>query len=146
MREGFTGGCLCGAVRYRVEAAPAMVGHCYCVDCRRTSGTSHCTHAVVPVAALHVTGSPAVYDRPADSGNMVSRCFCSICGSAVCSRNAAMPDMAFVRVSSMDEPELAVPDMTVYASRAPSWAKLDESRPVFALMPQGGPEAVLADI
>lgn len=57
-----------------------------------------------------------------------------------------MPDMAFVRVSSMDEPELAVPDMTVYASRAPSWAKLDESRPVFALMPQGGPEAVLADI
>lgn len=146
MTEGFTGGCLCGAVRYRVNSAPAMVGHCYCADCRRTSGTSHCTHAVVPAPALEVAGEVAFYDRPADSGNLVRRGFCGTCGSAVYSTNAAMPDMAFVRVSSMDDPESAVPGMTVYASRAPSWAKLDDSHPVFALMPQGGPEAVLADI
>lgn len=146
MTEGFSGGCLCGAIRYRVEGAPAMVGHCYCVDCRRTSGSSHCTHAVVPADALQITGVPAFYDRPADSGNMVRRAFCGLCGSAVYSTNAAMADMAFIRVSSMDDPDIAVPDMTVYASRAPKWARLDEGRPVFPLMPPGGPETVLADI
>lgn len=146
MTEGFTGGCLCGAVRYRAETAPAMVGHCYCADCRRSSGTSHCTHAVIPKPALQVTGAPVFHDRPADSGNIVSRGFCGVCGSAIYSTNAAMPDLAFVRVSSMDDPELASPDMTVYASRAPSWAHPDHSRPVFDLMPPGGPEAVLADV
>lgn len=145
MNTEFTGGCLCGAVRYRATAAPGMVGDCYCVDCRRSSGTSHCTHAVIPEAAWAVEGELTVYDRPADSGNLVSRAFCGRCGSPVHSTNAGLPGMAFVRVSSMDEPDLAAPQMTVYASRAPAWARPDRSRPVFETMPQGGPESVLAD-
>lgn len=144
MTTHFTGGCLCGAVRYRAEAAPTMVGDCYCVDCRRSSGTSHCTHAVVPEAAYAVEGELTVYDRPADSGNVVSRAFCGRCGSAVHSTNVGLPGLVFVRVSSMDEPDLAAPQMTVYASRAPTWARFDRAGPVFGTMPQGGPENVLA--
>lgn len=142
----FTGRCLCGAVSYSVEAEPDLVGDCYCTDCRRSSGTSHCTHAVVPESALAVTGEVTFYERPADSGNLVRRGFCGQCGSAVFSTNLGMPGMAFVRVSSMDDPEQAPPTMTVYASRAPSWACLDRSHPVFEIMPEGGPESVLSEI
>jgi hypothetical protein len=53
--------------------------------------------------------------------------------------------MAFVRVSSFDDPNLATPQLTVYASRAPRWARLDRSNPVFQEMMQGGPEAALAE-
>lgn len=143
MTEGFNGGCLCGAVRYRVDGPPALVAHCYCEDCRRSSGTSHCTHAMTSAAALEITGIPKFHERTTDSGNLVSRGFCGVCGSAVYSTNSAMPGMAFVRVSSMDEPDHATPTMTVYASRAPSWALLDRSHPVFEEMPQGGPESVI---
>lgn len=146
MSQTFKGGCLCGAVRYSVEADPGVVGDCYCVDCRRSSGTTHCTHAVVPESALSVSGELTFYDRPADSGNLVRRGFCGRCGSAVYSTNLGLPGMAFIRVSSMDDPEQAAPQMTVYASRAPSWAQLDRRRPVFETMPQGGPQAVLADV
>jgi hypothetical protein len=145
MSGEFEGGCLCGAVRYASSMAPQLVGDCYCTDCRKASGTSHCTHAVIAQQALGVTGEVRFYDRPADGGNMVSRGFCPECGSAVYSTNSAMPDMAFVRVSSFDDPNLATPQPTVDASRAPRRTRLDRSNPVFQEMMQGGPEAALAE-
>lgn len=32
------GGCYCGALRYRIAAAPIGVGHCHCSICRRATG------------------------------------------------------------------------------------------------------------
>lgn len=146
MSEALEGGCLCGAVRYRASAQPMMVGNCYCVDCRKSSGTTHCTHALVPDEAFSVTGEIRSYDRPADSGAMVTRSFCPTCAGAILSRNSGMPGMTFIRVSSLDDPAAVEPQMTVYASRAPAWAPLDRSKPVFDEMPQGGPQAVLANL
>lgn len=139
------GGCLCGAVRFRVDGDPIMTGHCYCIDCRRSSGTSHSTHVAVPDAAVTITGEVATHERPADSGNLVARSFCPACGSPILSRNAAMPGMTFIRASSLDDPDSVEPQMTVYASRAPAWAPLDRGKPVFDVMPEGGLQAVLAD-
>lgn len=137
MNGGFEGGCLCGAVRYRSEHEPQTVGHCYCTDCRKSSGTGHCTHVVVPEDGFSYTGEVRFYDRPADSGNMVSRGFCPNCGSAVFSRNSGMHGMAFPRASSLDDPNSITPQMIVYASRAPNWDHLDASLPAFAKMPDG---------
>lgn len=144
MTKGLEGGCLCGAVRYKATAEPMMVGHCYCVDCRKSSGTTHCTHAMVPDPAFSATGEIKFHDRPADSGSIISRGFCPICGSAILSRNSAMPGITAIRVSSLDDLNAVEPQMTVYASRAPAWAPLDRGKPVFEVMPEGGPQAVLA--
>ena len=146
MSQVLEGGCLCGAVRYGIATQPVLVGNCYCTDCRKSSGTTHCTHAVVPEGAFSVTGSIKVHDRPADSGNIVSRGFCPECGSAILSHNNAMPGMVFVRVSSLDDPDAVEPQMTVYASRAPAWAMLDRTRPVLDEMPEGGPQRVMAEL
>lgn len=143
MTDILKGGCLCGAVRYQVDAKPAAVGHCHCVDCRKTSGTGHATHVAVPEAALQTEGEIKFYDRPADSGNIVSRGFCPSCGSAIFSRNSGMPGMAFLRASSLDNPNAVAPQMIVYARRAPAWDKMDASLPAFAEMPEGGPESVM---
>jgi hypothetical protein len=145
MSQGFSGGCLCGAVRYQSAVGPQVVGHCHCVDCRKSSGTGHCTHVVIPEDAFTVSGEVKFYDRPADSGNVVSRGFCPTCGSAVYSTNSGMPDMVFPRASSLDDPEIAKPQMVVYASRAPSWDHVDPELPAFPTMPEGGPHKVMAD-
>jgi len=142
---GFSGSCLCGAVRFICTAAPQVVGHCYCTDCRKSSGTGHCTHLVVPAEAFKVTGSVTFYDRPADSGNIVSRGFCGTCGSPIYSTNSGMPGMVFPRASVLDDPDVAKPQMIVYASRAPSWDHLDSALPAFATMPDGGPQKVIAE-
>ena len=131
----FSGGCLCGAVRYESTSEPTVTGHCYCVDCRKTSGSGHCSHVGLPDAALRVTGEVKFYDAPADSGNTVSRGFCPTCGSAIYSTNSGMPGMAFVRASSLDDPEVFQPQMVVYAGRAPSWDHMDPDLPSFEGMP-----------
>ncbi len=145
MSKGFTGGCLCGSVTWHSEADPVIVAHCHCVDCRKSSGTGHCTHIAVPASAFSVQGEVKFYDRPADSGNMVSRGFCPNCGSALFSKNSAMPEIAFPRASSLDDPECVTPQMVVYSSRAPSWDHMDPTLPSFAEVPEGGPEKVIED-
>jgi hypothetical protein len=145
MGQGFSGSCLCGAVHYQSTSEPQFVAHCHCVDCCKSSGTGHCTHLVIPQDALTVSGALSFYDSPADSGNIVSRGFCPTCGSPIYSTNSGMPGMAFTRASTLDEPEIAAPQMTVYASRTPSWDPIDPNLPFHAGMPEGGPQKVLDD-
>ncbi len=135
MNDTIRGGCLCGAVRYEISGAQTVGGDCYCDDCRRSSGTAFCSHMGVAEDGFAVTGDLAAFAKPADSGNLVTRKFCPTCGSAVVSVNSGAPGLAFVRASSLDDPETFAPQMTVYASRAPSWAPPPAGRPTFPEMP-----------
>jgi hypothetical protein len=139
MSSGFQGGCLCGAVRYESKAQPMMAGHCQCTDCRRSSGSGHSSHVAVPKDAVSITGVVATYDKPANSGNIVSRAFCPTCGAPVFSLNAAMPQLMFIRASSLDDLEVFKPQMIVYTSRAASWDHIDPKLPAFAEMPPTPP-------
>jgi len=140
MMAGFTGGCLCGAVKYDTKQAPSVVANCYCDDCRRSSGTSHGTHLMVPEEAVIISGEVACYSSSADSGNMINRHFCPTCGSAVYTTNNNTKGLMFLRASSLDDLEVAKPQVQVYASRIPSWALIDETLPAFPEMPD--PEAM----
>lgn len=92
-----------------------------------------------------MTGELRFYDKPADSGNIVSRGFCPNCGSAIFSRNSGMPGMVFPRASSLDDLGVASPAMVVYASRAAYWDYIDPALPSFDTVPEGGPAQVIAD-
>lgn len=137
MSGRFSGGCLCGAVRYTCEAAPVMAGHCHCEDCRRSSGSGHCSHLMVPESAVALTGQVKGYARAADSGNVVERFFCPTCGAAVFSRNPGMPGLLSIRASSLDDLEVFKPQMHVYVGSAASWDVRDPALPAFDKMPPG---------
>ena len=134
--SGFSGRCLCGAVHYESVVTPSFIGQCHCVDCRKTSGTDHSTHLVVPQEDFSVTGALKFFDHPADSGSIVSRGFCPECGAPIYSVNSNMPGRVFVRASSLDDLEIAKPQVIVYASRAPSWRHLDPDIQAFPKMPE----------
>lgn len=143
MTTTFTGSCLCGAVRFEAKGEPGIVGHCHCVDCRKSSGTGHCTHAMMPEDAVTIEGATTRFDKPADSGNMVSRHFCGTCGAPVYSTNSGMPGMIFLRASSLDDPDILTPGMIVYAGRAPGWDTMDDSLPAFETMPPDRPDLAI---
>ena len=42
---GLSGHCLCGAVKYTVDADPLIVGYDHCDDCQRQTGSTYCTPA-----------------------------------------------------------------------------------------------------
>lgn len=130
-----TGSCLCEKVRFESQDEPLVAGHCYCVDCRKTSSTGHGTNIALPAGGLTVTGDVKGYARPADSGNIVTRYFCPECGGPIYSTNSGMDGMVFLRASALDDPEAVTPALSVYTSRAPSWDQADENLPSFAEMP-----------
>ncbi len=143
--SGFTGSCLCGSVEFTSMADPMLAAHCHCVDCRKSSGTGHCTHVVVPKEGFSVDGALNYFDKAADSGNMVRRFFCPTCGSPVYSTNSAMADVCFPRASSLDDLGVVSPSMVVYSSRAADWDYVSPDLPAFETVPEGGPQSVIAE-
>ena len=137
MSTQFSGGCLCGAVRYTCDGEPVMSGHCHCTDCRRSSGSGHCSHLLVPEVSIALSCTMKGYARAADSGNMVERFFCPTCGAAVLSKNSGMPGLVALRASSLDDLEVFKPQMHVFTERAATWDAREPSLPAFAKMPPG---------
>jgi len=140
MSYSFTGRCLCGGLSFECRAQPAVAGHCYCTDCRRASGTGHSSHLGAPRAAVTISGEARRYESKADSGNTVTRAFCPTCGGQVYSLNSAMPEMIFLRASSLDDPAVFRPAFAIYTSRAPSWDPVAPGLASFPAMPP--PEAM----
>lgn len=132
-----TGRCLCGAVRFSADASPAFQVKCHCTDCRRTSGGGHSAMMGFAQSAVTVTGEVALYQSRADSGREVTRAFCPVCGTAVWSANAAMADMIFLRASTLDDPNVFTPQMSIFTARAPVWDLVSAGIPAFAESPQG---------
>ena len=135
MEALFSGGCLCGAVRYECGGEILLGGHCYCEDCRRSSGTGHSSVIGVAREALAVTGETRTYERTALSGNVMIRHFCGTCGTLVYAESSGNPGLVYLRAGTLDDPELFTPHASVFTSRAPSWDRPDESLPAFAEMP-----------
>lgn len=132
--EIFEGGCLCGEARYVCRSAPIITVHCCCTDCRKIGGTGHATHTVVPENSFECTGSLTENEKVADSGNQIKRRFCPKCGSAVFHTREGLEGMVVIRASSLDDPEIVVPEKVLYLSSAVSWDKLDPSLPTFDQM------------
>lgn len=125
-----TGGCLCGAVRYRLSRISTDVAHCHCRICQRSSGAAFLTWATVPRAELEITGEPAWYR----SSPAARRGFCPSCGTqlffafdadAVTTRPDVPGDPAAdidVTVASLDRPDAFVPTRNIWVGTRRAFA------------------------
>ncbi|HEY1028749.1 MAG TPA: GFA family protein [Pseudomonas sp.] len=105
----FTGGCLCGQVRFEASGQPYRVGVCHCMDCRKHHGALFHTSAIFPQEAVKTEGETAQYQ---------GRHFCPRCGSPVFSRSA---DEIEVNVGSLDAPDQFTPTYELWTSRREAW-------------------------
>lgn len=72
------GGCLCGAVRYRLRHATADVAHCHCATCRKASGAAFVTWATLPRGDVTLLAGEPTGRR---SSSHATRWFCAACGT-----------------------------------------------------------------
>lgn len=135
MATNYTGGCVCGAVRYECSADAIFMGNCHCRDCQRASGGAYEPAIGLPAAALKITGELKFYAVTADSGNTVSRGFCPECGARMLGKSSGVPDLAIIMASSLDDPTVFEPAMDVYVSSAQSWDQMNPALPKFPKMP-----------
>jgi hypothetical protein len=133
-----TGGCLCGAVRFRSAAAPIATRYCWCRDCQRFAAGNATVNVVFARPAVTVEGEVAAYESLADSGNRMRRSFCPKCGTPLFSETEARPHMIIVRAGALDDPEVAEPSAAIWTSSAPRWACIDPNLKQFPVQPPPG--------
>lgn len=129
------GGCLCGEIRYEVEAEPMFGGQCQCLHCQHVSGGGHSSFMAFPAEAVKVTGTPSFHEVVGDSGNPVRRGFCPTCGSPLFGHPSAVPHVTTINVGSLDDPSVFEPGFVVYASRGQAWDLVDPALPSFPKLP-----------
>jgi hypothetical protein len=124
-----TGGCLCKAVRYEIAAEPIAARTCWCRLCQYIGAGSATVNAAFQKSAITISGEVRDYRSVADSGSVMHRSFCPVCGTHLFSEAEPRPHLIFVRAGTLDDPEIARPVATIWAAEAPSWACFDESIP-----------------
>ncbi len=134
MKIPFTGGCLCGAIRYECSAEPILMGNCHCRDCQQATGTAFAAAILVPRNAVTITGDVKYYETTGDSGGIVSRGFCPICGSQLFSK-PPMPEFMGITAGSLDEPSEFQPVIDFYTASAQPWDYMNPELPKFAKLP-----------
>jgi hypothetical protein len=124
-----SGGCLCGAVRYESAAAPIVTRTCWCRVCQYLGAGSGTVNACFRTESFTRRGETRDYSTLADSGNRMHRRFCPVCGTHLYSEAESRPHLLFVRVGTLDDPNIAVPAMSIWISQAPAWACINEALP-----------------
>jgi len=124
-----TGGCLCGAVRYSVDAQPMAARACWCRLCQYLGGGTGTANICFPSDKFALTGALTIHKALADSGTAMQRGFCPTCGTPVTSSAESRPHLIFVRIGTLDDPNLMAPQVTIWTSAAPQWACIDSAIP-----------------
>lgn len=107
--EQFTGGCLCGCVRFIASGRPLRVGICHCLDCRKHHGALFYAAAIFPESAVQMSGPTNAYQ---------GRHFCPECGSSVFARS---DDEIEIHLGSLDETDQLIPDYEGWVVRREAW-------------------------
>lgn len=126
--ETATGGCLCGAVRYRVSGPPESLSHCHCVSCRRAAGSPSLAWAIFPEANVEML-SGEITEFESSPG--VKRGFCARCGTSMTYARANRPGLFDVTTATLDDPEAFAPLLEIWTEERLSWVTPNPSVPQF---------------
>ena len=123
----FSGGCLCGAIRYEVTGEPVRMAICHCDDCRKATGAAFTTNIFVNEADLRITqGMPKQYRHPTDSGSTMTKEFCPDCGSQLFGYSSRSSGIKHVKVGTIDDASFVKPQLEVYTVRKLPYVRLQE--------------------
>lgn len=132
-----TGGCQCGAVRFRVEGALGDASVCHCRMCQKAVGGPFAVICPVDKVNFHVTRGTISWFK---SSELANRGFCKECGTPLIFDYPWAPDIG-VLAGAFDEPD-RVPPIVQYGNESRvGWyahiAELPGDTPTYSVDPEG---------
>ena len=124
--NGSEGGCLCGAVRYRVTGTPVARTLCHCISCRRATGGVSVAWAVfakddftlLTGEVREYSSSPGIYWGS-----------CANCSSLVTYRRDTRPDHHDITTATLDDPDAFPPTVEIWVGEKIAWETLNPELP-----------------
>jgi hypothetical protein len=127
------GGCDCKTVRYRVLTKPLFVHCCHCRWCQRESGSAFALNAMIESdRVVNLAAVPEIVHTPSASGIGQQIARCPRCRLAVWSHYGGSGLVTkFVRVGTLDNPDLLPPDVHIFTASKQPWVTLSSDVPAF---------------
>jgi len=136
MDESHEGGCVCGAVRYRVQGHPAVSQVCHCKFCQRRLGTAFATIAYFDERNVAlIQGQLTEYEHHSDeSGRWLKMQFCSRCGTTVTNTTEVRPGLRGIAAGTLDDANWLRIERHIWVQSKRPWISIPSDVVVF---PQG---------
>jgi hypothetical protein len=127
----FTGGCLCGRVRFEVTQPLVSASYCHCTRCQRRTGTAASAQARVAPGSLRITSGEDLV-RAYEPPDGFPKEFCSACGSALWSVDPGDRQVRSVRLGAFDSDPGIRPSYRQFVAYAAPWEPIpDDGLPRF---------------
>jgi len=122
--SALTGGCQCGAVRYRIEGGVSHSHFCHCRMCQKASGGVFAALAGAYRDKVTFEGPLALFE----SSSVAERGFCAACGTPL---TFAYKDSEWMNVTigSLDDPEQAPLETHWGVEGMVHWLQLGDDKP-----------------
>jgi len=125
-----TGSCLCGGVRYALDAPIDSLSCCHCEQCRKAHGTAFVAIAEVDASALRfVAGEELLRAFSATPGKR--RVFCGECGSPIYSARDNRPAVRRLRIGTLDTPLGELPRVHTFTASKADWYTITDGYPQY---------------
>jgi len=124
--QAFTGGCLCGAVRFEVTPPTKWCSHCHCSLCRRAHGAAFVTwFGVEKTCFAVVSGTEHIGWH--QSTPEARRGFCTLCGSTMVFEGERWPDEVHIALANMEGPIDRSPQAHVFYDNHVDWVEFGDN-------------------
>lgn len=120
------GGCLCGAVRYRLEGAPLHADYCHCRMCQRSTGAPVVAWGTWPAERLAWLAREPLTFASSEKG---ARSFCPSCGTQLTFVHADAPTLVDVTLASLDDPARFEPQSHGWTMSRIPWVDMGDDLP-----------------
>lgn len=114
------GGCRCGALRFRVTAAPLFTAACHCRGCQRMTGSAFSLTVAVPDEGFAVMQGE---DVAGGADPAFGHRFCPTCLSWVWTKHPMMRGFRNLRTPMLDDPVWARPYIETWTSERLPWVE-----------------------
>ena len=144
MPAPYTGGCLCGEVRYVVSGEPLTLYACHCTDCQHRTGTAFALSMVVSRKSFEVQkGKPVHYSVKLADGRTKTGQVCPTCSTRVWGEPVKLPDMVIVQPGTLDDTSWLRPVAHIWTRSAQPWFPFPEGVARYEAQPPPGELAKL---
>ena len=123
--SNFTGGCLCGGVRFELTEPPIHASYCHCTRCQRRTGTAASAQAAVEPGSVRITkGEELVRGYQPEDG--WAKLFCAACGAALFSAQPGDTRPSSVRMGAFDSDPGVRPSFRTHVGSAAGWEPIPD--------------------
>ena len=119
------GSCLCGGVRFEVDATPDSLRYCHCTSCKKLSGGAGTVNFGVPPSTIRILAGEELLQSFTPEGGS-AKTFCRECGANLFGGGWPDTERASVRVPSIDDPIDAKVGAHIYARSVAPWETLPD--------------------